>query len=262
MCYTYVLMKRNFLSVCWLLVIASVSHAESRFEPDPAKDLVTGGASLGLFIPSLFVHGEPGTQQPLDSLNSLDRAFMTGFGQAIDTAGSLGAYLALALPAVSLLGQDTFWKPALTYALMYAEAFMLTSGTKDLLKAGISRYRPYTYFGEVPPGLKNDYYNSFPSGHTAFAFLGAAFLTITFSLEYPGSPWKIPLIAGGYTLAAAVAVFRIASGSHFLTDVLAGAAIGSLFGYLVPVIHLKGRMEKADLQPVLTGSGFGFHGRF
>jgi membrane-associated phospholipid phosphatase len=39
--------------------------------------------------------------------------------------------------------------------------------------------------------------------------------------------------------AAAVGGLRIAAGKHFPTDILAGAAVGSLVGYLVPRLHLR-----------------------
>lgn len=250
-------MKLPFLVVLLFLCLSAFSHAESDFELNLAKDLVTGGAALGLFVPSLFAKGEAGVMPSQAQINAIDRGLMYEFNSGLDTAGTIAAYIALALPAISLFGQDTCWTPVLTFAVMYAEAFMLTSGTKDLLKAGISRYRPYVYFGGVPAGQENDYYDSFPSGHTAFAFLGATFLAVTFALEYPDSPWKIPVIAAGYTIATGVGIFRIASGCHFLTDVLAGAAVGSLFGGLVPVIHLKAGKRETEVAPVLYADGLG-----
>lgn len=59
------------------------------------------------------------------------------------------------------------------------------------------------------------------------------------SPPYPDSPWRTPVVAGAYAVAAAAASLRVASGSHFLTDVLAGAALGTLSGWLVPVLHAK-----------------------
>jgi membrane-associated phospholipid phosphatase len=135
---------------------------------------------------------------------------------------------------------------------MYTEAFLLTYGTKDLLKFAVARNRPYTYFGDVPAGDEEDYYNSFPSGHTAFAFLGASFLSATFAAEYPDSKWKAPLIAGSYTLATGIALMRILSGNHFLTDVLVGAAIGSFYGRLVPALHAR---PGNDVAFAFTGNG-------
>jgi membrane-associated phospholipid phosphatase len=95
------------------------------------------------------------------------------------------------------------------------------------------------YADGVPAGKEDDYYNSFPSGSTALAFLSAGFLSATFAAEYPASRWKIPVISGAYALAGGIAAARILSGSHFLTDVLAGAAIGSLYGWIVPLLHKK-----------------------
>ena len=63
-------------------------------------------------------------------------------------------------------------------------------------------------------------YNSFPSGHTATAFMTAAML----DKEYEGrSPW---FSIGGYTLATLTGVSRVMNNRHWVTDVLAGAAIG------------------------------------
>jgi undecaprenyl-diphosphatase len=77
-------------------------------------------------------------------------------------------------------------------------------------------------------------------------------LSTTFAAEYPGSKWKIPVIAGSYTLAAGIAALRIASGNHFITDVLAGAAIGSLYGWLVPFLHQR-RNTNVAITPVANG---------
>jgi membrane-associated phospholipid phosphatase len=61
-------------------------------------------------------------------------------------------------------------------------------------------------------------------------------------------------------MAVTVAINRIRGGSHFLTDVIAGAAIGSLYGYLVPALHLKKKQNNADitLSPLLNGFMFSY----
>lgn len=64
--------------------------------------------------------------------------------------------------------------------------------------------------------------NSFPSGHTATAFMGAEFLY----QEYKEvSPW---IGVAGYTVAAGTGFFRMYNNRHWLTDVLAGAGVGIL----------------------------------
>jgi undecaprenyl-diphosphatase len=62
---------------------------------------------------------------------------------------------------------------------------------------------------------------SFPSGHTITAFSVA----VSLSLFYPS------LMIGLLFCAASIAVSRVLLGMHFLSDVLAGALIGTGMGY-------------------------------
>jgi len=64
--------------------------------------------------------------------------------------------------------------------------------------------------------------NSFPSQHTAMAFVGATFLD--HELGYI-SPW---ITVAGYTVASYVGYCRIARNAHWTNDVLMGAAVGML----------------------------------
>lgn len=65
-------------------------------------------------------------------------------------------------------------------------------------------------------------YNSFPSGHTATAFMGAELLYQEYKHE---SVWYG---VSGYVVAAGTGVFRMYNNRHWLTDVVAGAGIGIL----------------------------------
>lgn len=70
------------------------------------------------------------------------------------------------------------------------------------------------------PDGSND--NSFPSGHTATAFMTATMLT----KEYGHiSPW---IGIGAYSVATATGLMRMATNKHWLSDVLTGAGIGIL----------------------------------
>lgn len=64
--------------------------------------------------------------------------------------------------------------------------------------------------------------NSFPSGHTATAFMGAEFL---FQEYKDVSVWYG---VSGYLVAAGTGFFRMYNDRHWLTDVAAGAGIGIL----------------------------------
>jgi len=79
-----------------------------------------------------------------------------------------------------------------------------------------------------PSGTAN---NSFPSGHTAQAFVSATFL----HKEYGHlSAWYS---IGAYTMATTTGIFRILKNRHRLTDVLMGAGIGILSTNIAYATH-------------------------
>lgn len=65
-------------------------------------------------------------------------------------------------------------------------------------------------------------YNSFPSGHTATAFVGAEILRREYGEQYPY------IAVAGYTVATGVGLMRIYNNRHWAGDVLAGAGLGIL----------------------------------
>lgn len=64
--------------------------------------------------------------------------------------------------------------------------------------------------------------NSFPSGHTATAFAMAEWLRTEY---WETSPW---IGVSGYAVAASVGTLRVFNNRHWVSDVVAGAAIGIL----------------------------------
>ena len=66
-------------------------------------------------------------------------------------------------------------------------------------------------------------HNSWPSGHTATAFVGATILHKEYGLTR--SPWYS---IAGYTVATATGVMRVLNNRHWVSDVLSGAGIGIL----------------------------------
>jgi len=112
-----------------------------------------------------------------------------------------------------------------------ALSLALTQGTKYLFR----RERPWAHAGEVPPGERmgsRDSVLSFASGHSSLSFSLAVSLGSLASLR--GDDGKEWVWATGLTMAAATGYFRIAADRHYLTDVLAGAAIGATVGWIVP----------------------------
>ena len=84
----------------------------------------------------------------------------------------------------------------------------IMTATVKGVKYAVNRTRPYG--GE----------HSFPSGHTATSFMTATMLHKEYGWR---SPW---FSIGGYTVAAVTGVSRIMNNAHWLSDVMAGAAVG------------------------------------
>lgn len=84
------------------------------------------------------------------------------------------------------------------------------------------------------PDGSNDH--SFPSGHTATAFMTATMLTKEYGHK---SPW---IGIGAYSVATATGLMRMANNKHWLSDVLTGAGVGILsteLGYYLADLIFK-----------------------
>lgn len=169
-------------------------------------------------------------------VNGLDRLFMSQYSPVIDKIGTGLSIVSILTPAVLLSVPSEQW---LTIGIMYAETITLAYGLKELGKLCVSRARPYMYFDGFPQDALDDYdwNKSFPSGHTTLSFAGASFTSFVFCKYFPDSKWKLPVIASSYIAAIGTAACRIASGDHFMTDVIAGVIAGTACGFLVPWIH-------------------------
>jgi membrane-associated phospholipid phosphatase len=69
--------------------------------------------------------------------------------------------------------------------------------------------------------------NSWPSGHTATAFVGATLLHKEYGLTR--SPWYS---VAGYGVATATGVMRVLNNRHWISDIMSGAGIGIMSGEL------------------------------
>lgn len=97
-----------------------------------------------------------------------------------------------------------------------------------IVRAWINRPRPYEKF-ELPPVIKKDTKgNSFPSRHV----FSATIIAMTFLLMSPWSWLGLLFLVLSITLA----VVRVVSGVHYISDVVAGfcvAVLAAVLGYLV-----------------------------
>jgi undecaprenyl-diphosphatase len=207
----------------------------------------TDGICVGVGL-SAFACGEflvsPGTtpEKPAaDPIRFPDALGILPFNRTLDTLSDFTQYGSFVFPGLLLfIAPD---EDPLVLLLMYTEAALFSIGVKDALKGMVPRYRPYTYAEAASGPDDSDSWHSFPSGHTVMAFLGASFLTGCLLIAAPDSPWTGPLIGASYTAAGTTGILRVLSGSHFITDVLAGALIGTAAGFAVPLLHRNDSSE-------------------
>ncbi len=127
-----------------------------------------------------------------------------------DTVETAGDYIQIAIPAIGfgttllLKDKEGSWQ----FTKHFATTFLTTHALKYLVDK------------ERPDGSGN---NSFPTGHTSAAFQGATFIHLRY-----GWKWSVSAYAG----AAFVGYSRVDSDNHYVEDVVAGAVLGILSGYL------------------------------
>ncbi len=244
------------------------------FSLNPVND----GIQLGLgavlsgsaFVCDKFIDFKKNEYNPEDwkksDIASFDQIFMRPYSKPLHIVGTGTTALVLAAPAIFAIMPSSEW---LTIGTMYAETLLLANGIKEWIKLLVYRARPYMYFDDYPEDKleDGDWNCSFPSGHTTYAFAGAAFTTMVFCQCFPNSNWKYAVAGLSFGLAAITGGLRMASGNHFFTDVFIGAVIGTAVGFAVPYMHTKtfyGKFERKSKsgQAALTPAGFSFSYNF
>jgi hypothetical protein len=146
-------------------------------------------------------------------------------------------------------------------ALVYTLGFSGVEGKNNLAEKTMLLVKSELLMGITVHILKttthvsrpdNSTYNSFPSGHTAQAFVAATFLHKEYGHK---SIWYS---IGGYTAATTVGVMRVLGNRHWLADVFVGGAIGILSTEVVYATHQykwsKRRLKLTALPSFQSGS--------
>ena len=169
----------------------------------------------------------------LDHFDGRASVWATGhtpiFG-SMDSASRTANYLVGILQAEVLLtalvtpsGEDsTEWVSSKAKGLsVELGAELVTAGATSGLKDISNRERP------------GGGGNSFPSGHSSAAFTNATLANRNLEYIAMSDNLRIALEVGNVLLATATAWARVEANAHFLSDVLAGAAIGHFFGAFI-----------------------------
>jgi membrane-associated phospholipid phosphatase len=139
---------------------------------------------------------------------------------------------------------------------------LASAGMSYAIMAGFVNGIKYTAKEMRPDGSTA---NSWPSGHTATAFVGASLLHKEYGLTR--SPWWS---VAGYGVATATGVMRVLNNRHWISDVMSGAGIGIMsteLGYALCDLMFKGKgllrndliidSEKPSFFSISMGLGLG-----
>jgi len=157
---------------------------------------------------------------------------VTNFGGLYEgyTLGALGAY--------GFLFKNEKMQ---TTTLLALQSYITGAAVEAVLKFVSGRQRPEAInaaeagaepkflgpFKTIRDAQGNKLNSSFPSGHTTVAFAAATVYAMEYKDKLPWVPWL------AYSAASLIGVSRITENKHWLTDVVAGAALGYLTGRLV-----------------------------
>jgi len=285
--------KRRFLALFFVSAFVIVGTARSaraedadpdgsalRWNPDwprfqPLEFAVTG--VLGPAAIAMYLYLPPQTEPRWvggvgfdDAVRNALRLRSTSALKAVQGASDVvGTSL-----VVLVVGVDSFLVPllrgstdvAIQLPLMDFEAFALGSVVTFSLYDGVGRARPLYRDCQSNPSFNPQCdvspTASFPSGHTAEAYIAAG-LSCAHHLN-------VPLYGGGLldtlecardlTLATADGVLRIMGDRHYATDMLSGGAIGFGFGFGIPtLLHYARTSRKTASWSVgpMAGARFG-----
>lgn len=113
-----------------------------------------------------------------------------------------------------IAGWDTLVVHAVAGLVSTALKHVVGRARPKFMHVGVSEFSPFAGNG----------WDSFPSGHTTCSFAIATVLAVRF----PKLRW------GVFGIALAISASRLFRGSHFLTDIIAGAVLGVLIGAVIP----------------------------
>jgi len=204
-----------------------IRELENRFTParrvsSSTRWLVAGGAlaSVVVFAVTAALLEDRPTGVDLDVESSVEerpdhRLLLLPLKALAVASSTRGSFLLLLAVGLLFAIRRNDWHPA----LLVGAAFIGVAVSTTVLKALFDRPAPVDWAAGDLSG------ESFPSGHMAQAVAVWGIIAIIVAMDRPRRTGQI-LAAGGVLMIAAAAVSRLVLGAHWLTDVIAGTALG------------------------------------
>lgn len=197
---------------------------------------IAGAGAYVLTLEATRVAATPGASR-LDELAAeaaadLHSALLVDVAKVVTDLGGPTIVLGLLAFAVVLLVARRRWADAA--ALVLAAVVLVVA--VDLLKDAIARPRPLGGHDAVEG-------SAFPSGHAAYATAWVA-VAVVAARAVPGLAHGAALVASGVAICVVVGLTRIYLGVHYLSDVVAGWALGATaFGGVAAVFVLASHLR-------------------
>jgi membrane-associated phospholipid phosphatase len=237
----------RFTALLAMIAIASRARSEEGEGLRVSLPLDGGLTAVGVLVTGLGEFGSeafgPGACRWCDP-PALDASVRTALvWRNPSVAGTLSDLLAVTLPS-GVVAYDLFtvratggdlWR-AEADVLLVAESVAVTGALVEGMKYATARERPSAFYGRAS---NRDDDLSFVSGHVAVVFSAAAAGGTVARLRGYGC-WPL-VYAVGFAGSAFTGYLRLAADQHWLSDVLAGSAVGLSVGLLVPYLHREAR---------------------
>jgi membrane-associated phospholipid phosphatase len=196
--------------------LTSQKTSSARFQKLSATSFIVPAVFIGYGFTSL---GNNSCRQLNKNISNEVQEDMPGFKTSVDDYLKYAPVVTTyALNIAGVKGRHRL----LDRTIVFAVASIVTNQVITSLKHATHELRP-----------DGSTYNSFPSGHTATAFVGAEFMNQELGWH---SKWYT---VAGYTMASATGVLRIANNRHWLSDVIAGAGVGMITTKLTYWVYSK-----------------------
>lgn len=268
-----VLFSRLFRASLICLTFANTANAQVQDTINKKTTLFNGkdAVLLGLFaigtaaVAPIDMRVANAVQDSATQANRRLSKTATGFR----LLGNPGSFIAGT--SLYLIGRSDGNRRVQSLGLHSVESIVVANVLGVGIKLFAGRQRPYVDTNNPSSfqflrGFTADRFRSFPSGHTITSFAFASTVTRESQFWWPHATWYVgTAFYGGATL---VGLSRIYNNQHWASDVMAGAAIGTLVGLkVVKYTHshpgnridsklIKGKSSSQIVSPVLFSIQF------